>query len=57
MKGEAEELDEYSGALKMYCFTPKQIWINDEEKNDDGSFKRDVRIELDIERLKKELGS
>ncbi len=55
MKGEAEDLNEYEGALKIYRFIPQKIWINDEEKNDDGSFKRDVRIELDLESLKNSL--
>jgi len=53
MKGEAEELNEYEGALRMYHFTPEKIWINDEERNDDGSFKKDRRVELNIEKLKK----
>ena len=52
MKGEAEELDEYEGTLKMYRFVPEKIWINDEEKNDDGSFKRDIRVELSLQNLK-----
>ena len=55
MKGEAEELDEYGGTLKMYRFVPEKIWINDEEKNEDGSFKRDIRAEIDIQDLKNEL--
>ena len=55
MKGEAEELDEFEGALKMYRFIPQQIWINDEETNDDGSFKRDIRVELNIEEFKQVL--
>ncbi|MFZ2716056.1 MAG: hypothetical protein WAZ44_02405 [Minisyncoccia bacterium] len=36
----------------MYHFVPEKIWINDEEKNDDGSFKRDIRVELNLEDLK-----
>ncbi len=56
MKGTAEELDEYEGTLKIYRFTPQQIWINDEEQNDDGSFKRDIRVELDMEELRKAVG-
>ncbi len=55
MKGFAEELDEYEGTLKMYRFTPQKIWINGEEKNDDGSFKKDIRIELNIEDLRRSL--
>ena len=55
MKGVAEELAEYEGTLKMYHFIPEKIWINDEEKNDDGSFKKDIRIELNVDDLKKSL--
>ncbi len=55
MRGEAEELSEYEGNLRMYRFNPQQIWINDEEQNTDGSFKRDIRIELNIEDLKSKL--
>ena len=57
MKGEAEELGEYEGMLKIYQFRPEHIWVNDEEKNEDGTFKKDVRIELDIEELKKVLNA
>jgi hypothetical protein len=55
MKGIAEELDEYEGTLKMYRFIPEHIWINDEEHNTDGSFKKDIRVELDIDVLKRAL--
>jgi hypothetical protein len=55
MKGNAKELNEYTGVLKMYCFQPDHVWINDEENNEDGSFKRDIRVELDLEELKKAL--
>ena len=55
MKGIAEELNEYEEVLKMYKFTPENIWINDEENNEDGSFKRDIRIELDLSSLKEAL--
>lgn len=57
MKGEAEELDEFEGVLRMYRFSPHQVWINDEEKNPDGSFKNDIRVELPIEELKKLLNT
>lgn len=55
LKGEAEELNEYEGALKMYRFVPQQAWINDEERNPDGSFKLDIRIELNLEGLRSAL--
>ena len=52
MKGEAEELDEVEGLIRMYRFIPKQIWINDAEKDAKGNYLKDFRIELDIEKLK-----
>lgn len=52
LKGEAEELDETEGAVRKYCFTPTEVWINDEAKNEDGSYKHDIRILLDFEALK-----
>jgi hypothetical protein len=55
MKGVAEELDEYEGTLRMYRFVPHAVWINDEESNEDGSFKKDIRIELGIDDLKRSL--
>ncbi len=54
LKGETTELDfEFGEVIKKYRFTPEQIWINDEVKNDDGSYKHDVRVELNLEDLKK----
>ena len=52
MKGTAEALDRSDGVLQIFRFTPNQIWINDEEKNDDGTFKHDIRVEIDIAALK-----
>ena len=53
MTGIAEELNETDGAITMYRFTPEQIWINDEARNEDGTYKHDIRIELDLDELKK----
>ena len=56
MKGKAEELDwEVEGALRKYSFTPTQVWINDEAKNEDGSYKYDIRAELNLSELKQKL--
>jgi general stress protein 26 len=55
MKGIAEELDEKEGMLQMYRFTQTQVWINDEEDAADGSFIKDIRVEIDIDVLKKAL--
>ncbi len=52
MKGFAEELDEIEGLVRMYRFIPQQIWINDAEKDTNGNYLKDFRIELDIEKLR-----
>jgi general stress protein 26 len=52
MTGRAEELEEENNSIKKYRFVPKRIWINDELKNEDGSYKHDIRIELDVASLK-----
>jgi hypothetical protein len=52
MQGTVTELDNENDIIKKYCFTPSRIWINDEAKNADGSYKHDIRIELDIQKLK-----
>ena len=52
LKAAAEELDETDGAVRKYRFTPTEVWINDEAKNEDSSYKHDIRILLDFEALK-----
>jgi hypothetical protein len=50
--GKAEELGPEEGAaVCKYKFTPERVWINDEAKNEDGSYKHDIRIEMDIPRI------
>lgn len=51
MRGEAEELPDHEGTLHMYRFVPQQAWINDEEKDEKGSFLRDIRVELPLNSL------
>lgn len=55
MRGEAEELDEVNGLVRMYRFIPQQIWINDADKDGKGNYLRDFRVELDIEKLREAL--
>lgn len=55
MSGKAWELDKQQGAVKIYRFVPEQIWINDEAKNEDDSYKHDIRVQLNIESLKSKL--
>lgn len=48
LQGVAEELGPEEGTdVYKYKFKPERIWINDEAKNADGSYKHDIRIELD----------
>lgn len=47
--GRAKELGPEEGmAVHKYKFTPEKIWISDEAKNEDGSYKHDIRVELDL---------
>lgn len=53
MIGKAEELGSEEGrAVHKYRFMPERVWINDEEKNEDGTYKYDIRIEIDLDVLK-----
>ena len=52
MTGNAVELQDENDSIKKYRFTPKAAWINDEEKNEDGSYKHDIRVKLDLVSLK-----
>jgi hypothetical protein len=52
MQGVAAELENENESIKKYHFVPSRIWINDEEKNADGSYRHDVRIELDGNKLR-----
>lgn len=51
-KGRAEVLRKESEDITLYTFVPERAWINDEAKKDDGAYKHDVRIELDLEELR-----
>jgi hypothetical protein len=52
MLGVAEELDWENSAIRKYQFVPQRIWINDEAKNEDGTYKHDIRIELELDALR-----
>jgi hypothetical protein len=57
LQGMAVEIGpEKETSVCKYKFTPEHIWINDEVKNDDGSYKHDILIELELETLKGLLG-
>lgn len=50
--GKAKELGQENNFICKYQFTPEQAWINDEAKNEDGSYKHDIRVQLDLDALK-----
>lgn len=50
--GTAKKIGEENIDISKYQFSPEKIWINDEIKNEDGGYRYDVRIELDIAILK-----
>jgi hypothetical protein len=61
-KGQLDEitLDEpakFAGdkVRRVYKATPKQIWMNDVELDENGKYIRDIRIEVPIDELKKYL--
>ena len=56
MQGHAEDLGPEAGtAVYKYKFTPERAWINDEAKNEDGSYKHDIRIEIPLDAIKKQI--
>jgi hypothetical protein len=53
LAGRAEEMGPETGtAIYRYKFTPERAWINDEAKNEDGSYKHDIRIEMKVDDIK-----
>lgn len=38
---------------RIYKFVPETIWMNDDEKDENGQYIKDIRIEVPIEELKK----
>jgi general stress protein 26 len=53
MRGKAEQLNQEEGTFVCkYKFVPEELWINDEAKNEDGSYKHDIRVSLDLSTLR-----
>lgn len=53
MRGKAEEIGPEAGtAVFKYMFTPERLWINDDAKNEDGSYKHDIRVEIPLDLIK-----
>lgn len=54
--GKAKDRDyaKYSGdaPIRGYKATPIKAWMNDDAKNPDGTYLKDIRIEVPIEELK-----
>lgn len=54
-KDKERDIKEYSGkaVLRGYQATPLKIWVNDDEKDENGNYVRDIRVEISLEDLKK----
>ncbi|MDB5244359.1 MAG: hypothetical protein JWN18_229 [Parcubacteria group bacterium] len=52
LKGTAEELGQENDSINKYRFIANQAWVNDEAKNENGSYKHDIRVELNLDSLK-----
>lgn len=52
MTGRSEELEGINASISKYRFIPECAWINDEAKSEDGTYKHDIRIELDLSSLR-----
>lgn len=52
MTGIAKEVSRVNPDVSTYEFIPERVWINDEAKNLDGTYKHDIRVELDLTFLK-----
>lgn len=55
MQGKADELEMIDDALTKYRFVPERVWVNDETKNEDGTYKHDIRVELNLNSLREGL--
>ena len=55
LSGRATSVGEKNEHISLYRFVPERAWINDDAKNDDGSYKYDIRIPLDVEALRERL--
>lgn len=54
--GKTKERDftDYSGdaVLRGYKATPKRVWMNDDDKDEQGNYARDIRVEVPLDKLK-----
>ena len=39
--------------LKIYKVVPDKIWVNDDEKDENGKYVKDIKVEVPTEELKK----
>jgi uncharacterized protein YhbP (UPF0306 family) len=52
-----KEYEKFTGsaARRVYKAIPKRAWMNEDDKDENGKFIRDIRIEVSLEELKKHL--
>jgi nitroimidazol reductase NimA-like FMN-containing flavoprotein (pyridoxamine 5'-phosphate oxidase superfamily) len=53
-KRKDRQFEKFSGEakLRIYKATPRKIWMNDDEVDDQGQFARDIRVEVPTELVK-----
>jgi uncharacterized protein YhbP (UPF0306 family) len=58
-KTKKRNFDDYSGAalLRGYKAAPSLLWMNDDDEDEHGSYIRDIRVEISIEKVLKYLTS
>lgn len=53
-KKKEREYEKFSGAavLRVYKVIPQRVWVNDDEKDENGKYIRDIRVEISLDALK-----
>lgn len=56
-KNQERDFANYSGdaVLRVYRATPQSVWMNDDDKDENGNYVRDIRIEVPTASLKEQL--
>jgi nitroimidazol reductase NimA-like FMN-containing flavoprotein (pyridoxamine 5'-phosphate oxidase superfamily) len=57
-KAKERNFSNYSGdaVLRVYKATPQSIWMNDDDKDENGNYIRDIRVEAPLTSLREQLG-
>lgn len=54
-KKKEREYEKFSGiaVLRVYKVIPQKVWVNDDEKDENGKYIRDIRVEVSLDALKR----